>query len=225
MIKLLKRALLIVAAIWASLNLGACLERQPEADTLVYKGPVELSIDVGTTLVGTDILYVAALEDGRAEFQIDGTTATKKVGDSLNWSGEPMPGVALTFKLRLLIINEERVHAGGAITLTVTETAPEGSEVDESLPIRFAVPVTYGVERGELIPATAITYEGRDEANGAVLGGIDEYPYRQVGDSVVWTGRLREDVYLKLDLRVLYFSETTLRVGGIATIWLDAAPR
>jgi len=52
------------------------------------------------------------------------------------------------------------------------------------------------------------------------LGGIDGYPYRKLADSILWEGKLREGVFLRLNVRVLLISDDSLRVGGMATIWI-----
>ena len=79
--------------------------------------------------------------------------------------------------------------------------------------------MAYNVARGKYIPGTLVKYLGK-EKEGAHLEGVEGHPYRKIADSIVWEGKLRENVYLRLNLRVLFITEDTLRVGGMATIWI-----
>ncbi len=199
---------------------GCILKPRPPSGTLTYKGPLELKAEPGKNLPGTDILYVG-VSDKMAEFKIGGQRALKKVGDSLDWQGTPTPGVRLDLNLRILLISEQALHAGGTIDMEVENPTPRAMALDTGSQAKFSVPVTYGVERGENIPGTLLVYQERDAEKGAKLGGIADYPYRKMGDSLVWEGKLRDNVSLKLDLRVLFFNENSLRVGGVATLWLE----
>ena len=54
------------------------------------------------------------------------------------------------------------------------------------------------------------------------MGGMEEYPYRKTGDSILWEGALRDGVCARLDLRVLQFDDKGLRVGGLVTLWIGS---
>ena len=213
-------ALLVIALLMLG-ALASCFSRRdaPE-NALTYKGPAEISLKPGETLAGTDIVYVG-LADGMAEFTIEGQRALKKAGDSLDWKGAPADGVQLSLSLRLLLLTDQTVHTGGTVEVVIANAVPAGQPVTSESPIKFGVPVTYGVDRGKMIPGTSISYEERDEDRGAKLGGVEDYAYRKTGDSIVWEGRLRDNVWLRLDVRVLFYNETSLRVGGVATLWLE----
>ena len=105
------------------------------------------------------------------------------------------------------------------MTLDVQNVQPAAGPFPDNPEIVYRVPVTYNVKKGERIPGTLLTYEGQD-AQGARIGGLPpgEFPFRQVADSLVWTGRLAEGVMLRLDLRVLFFTAESLQVAGFATI-------
>lgn len=211
---------LIAAALMLAALAGCFLRGGAPAGALTYKGPAEISLKPGETLTGTDIVYVG-LSDSMAEFTIEGQRALKKAGDSLDWKGEPVEGVKLDLGLRLLLLTDQTVHTGGTVDIEVANAEPVAQPVESESPIKFGVPVTYGIDRGEMIPGTLISYEERDEDRGAKLGGIEDYAYRKTGDSIVWEGKLRGNVWLRLDVRVLFYNETSLRVGGIATLWLE----
>ena len=55
---------------------------------------------------------------------------------------------------------------------------------------------------------------------GAHLGNVEGYPYREVGDSIVWRGQLRDRLWLELNLRTALISEKSLNVAGIAELWI-----
>lgn len=201
---------------------SSCLAKPktPEGG-LLYKGPVEISVGPGHRIAGTDILYVGLSDGmGMAEFEIEGQRARKKVGDSLDWKGEPVAGVSLTLNLRVLLITEQAAHTGGTVAMTIAAPSPREIHLGEMDSPKFNMPVTYRVAKGEYIPGSLLSYQGRDEERGAQLGGIEEYPYRKTGDSIVWEGELRDNVFLRLDMRVLLFNENALHVGGLATVWL-----
>ncbi len=214
--------LIAVSVIYAAVALSvSCLRRPSLAPgSLLYKGPTELSVKPGESFPGTSLQYVG-ITDKMAEMRIEGQRALKKTGDSLDWSGSPSAGVQLDLAMRILLISEQSLHAGGTVSLEITDVDPQAGTVNSASETRFTVPVTYAVDKGEALAGTLITYEGRDEEKGARLGGIPDYPYRKTGDSIIWEGRLRDNVSLRLDLRVLLYSESTLRVGGTATIWVD----
>ena len=209
---------LLLGIVLMLLAFASCLPQKTQTEgELVYRGPIELAVEPGQKVTGTDILYVG-LSDEMAEFIIADMQALKKVGDSLDWEGEPVAGARLQLNLRILLLGQEAVRTGGTISLEILDPVVEAATIPTT-GIKFAVPVTYGLKQGEAIPGTSITYRGRDESRGAELD-MEGYPYRRVGDSIVWEGKLRDDVGLQLDLRVLFFSEDTLRVGGLATLWL-----
>jgi hypothetical protein len=51
----------------------------------------------------------------------------------------------------------------------------------------YKVGAGHTVRTGETIPGTTLTFLGRTD-EGAQFGGIDGYPFRKLGDSVVWRG-------------------------------------
>jgi hypothetical protein len=81
--------------------------------------------------------------------------------------------------------------------------------------------VGYHVQRGEVIPGTVVTY-AENTPEGARLEGLDEgYPYRKLGDSIVWEGKLREGLWLRLDLRTALVTDEVLDVVGTAELWIE----
>jgi len=200
--------------------LSCTLKPGEHPDKLTYKLPTVLTVPLGETIPGTDIRYEEHDEDG-AYLILAGKRALKRKGDSVTWEGEPVPGGKVNLDLRVVWFNEQSVHLAGTAQVVVTGVSPASEPPITTSPIKYSGAVAYSLAKGAYIPGTNLTYVGEDE-QGAALGGLaeDEYPYRHAGDSVVWEGRLRDDVHIKLELRVIQYSERILRIGGLVTLWL-----
>jgi hypothetical protein len=185
---------------------------------LVYAGPTEVRLRAGETLAPTDIVFVG-VTDGRGQFVIDGMRATRQIGDSLDWDGEPLPGVRLSLRLRVVWYPGQEAQLAGTVRLEIDGAQAVAGAVDEEAPVRYRVPVTYRVARGATIPGTTVIYNGESD-RGAELLGLNEYPYRKIADSILWEGFLRPDVGLSVNLRVAYFNANSLEVAGVATVVL-----
>lgn len=200
-------------------SLSACTIKATEhPDQLTYRLPTTLTIAVGQTLPGTDIRY-QRMSDKGAHVLIKGQEAIKRQGDSLDWRGQPLPGVDVDLQLRILWYNEQELRVVGTAKVVIKGVQPRPAVITTSAPMHYTGPVFYSLARGAVLPGSTLTYGAKTE-EGVKLGGIEGYPFRQVGDSISWEGVLREDVYLRLDLRVLQFDERGLRVLGIVNLWL-----
>lgn len=187
-------------------------------DRLPYAGPVEISIDQGKFLPGTEIQYLGKTEDG-AQVSIDGKLANKKIGDSLDWKADMASGVSVDQTLRVALISEDTLYTAGTVRVIVDNPRPQPEPVNSAAPVSFGLPVGYHVEKGKAIPGTTITYLGKTEL-GAHLGNIEGYAYRKLGDSITWEGRLRPDIWLELDLRTVLITENQLDVVGTVDLWI-----
>ncbi len=190
---------------------------------IAFQGPVEMGLEAGTRIPGTDIFFVGVTDgNAAAQFEIDSLRASRRVGDSLDFDGA-WPGTSgITYQLRLRIYNIGRgqVRAAGVHRLVVENVQPQMSSVEMgSNTLRFPHSVT--VDAGEQFSGMTLGYERQDE-RGAALAGLpqDEYPYRKVGDSVEWEGRLRADLPVEYHLRMLYYQETSATLGGIVVVSL-----
>jgi hypothetical protein len=202
-----------------SLLLLAGCSSQDWTQQISYTGPVEIGIDRGQFLPGTDVMYLAKSEEG-AQVSIGGQQASKRIGDSLDWKGDMRSGVAVDESLRVVLITEATLHTAGTVRIDVTSPTPQTEPADESAPVHFKVPVAYQVARGNAIPGTVITYLGKTD-QGAHLGNVEGYAYRQVGDSIAWAGRLREGVWISLVLRTALVRDNNLDVVGTADVWIQ----
>lgn len=203
-----------------TLLLSGCPLQPPGGGSgrLVYAGPTEVRLRAGETLAPTDIVFVG-VTDGRGQFIIDGMRATRQIGDSLDWDGEPLPGVHLSLRLRVVWYPGQEAQLAGTVRIEIDGAQAVAGDVDEEAPISYRVPVTYRVARGAAIPGTTVIYNGESE-RGAELQGLNEYPYRKIADSILWEGFLRPDVGLSVNLRVAYFSASSLEVAGVAIVVL-----
>jgi len=200
--------------------LGCTLRPGEHPSKLTYKLPTALTVALGETLPGTDIRYEQYDEDG-AYLLLGGKRALKRKGDSVTWEGEPVPGASVKLTLRVVWFNEQSVYLAGTAQVVVSDASPRSEPPITTSPVKYTGVVAYSLAKGAYIPGTTLIYAGQEE-QGAAIGGLseDEYPYRHAGDSVLWEGRLRDDVHIKLELRVIQYSERTLRVGGLVTLWL-----
>jgi hypothetical protein len=211
--------ILVVLGLFVSL-LPACQRKSIGGPLeLIYTAPFEAGIEQGSDLPGTGVHYVG-LSDKGAEILIDDQTAFKQKGDSLDWKGSPVEGVDLDLTLRVLWFTEETLYVGGAAKVTLRSPTPEVASIPTEVPVNYSnAPVTYRVEKGDYIPGTLVKYVSKQE-EGIELSGIEGYPYRKFGDSIVWEGKLREKAYLQLNVRVLLITESFINVTGTATVLL-----
>jgi hypothetical protein len=191
-------------------------DRGGQRGELHYRGPTELSIARGEFLAGTPLQYLGKTEDGTL-VSIEGQQALKKTGDSLNWVHNPVDGVAVDLNLRVALITEEKLHVLGTVKASVLDPVPHPAEIEASAPIRYKLPVNYRIKKGQTIPGTDILYLGETE-KGAHLANVEGYPYRELGDSIVWRGQLRDRLWLELNLRTAFISKNSLNVAGIAEL-------
>lgn len=194
---------------------------QSEPGTLNLRGPTDKKIGIGELIPGTDIQLVA-VNDGLAEFTIDGLRLERTRGDSLDYVG-PWPGAAdVEYNLRLRIYNvsASNVRAAGVQQLIVPNISPTPAP-RQLARIELKFPHTTSAGSGEIIDGTSFTYVGKDD-RGAEIGGLPEgdYPYRKTGDSITWNGLLRADIPIEYRLRVLLTREESINVGGTVSVYL-----
>ncbi len=213
---------LIVALLILTPLLGGCLTRVGATpDRLSYNLPATFTVDRGSVLLDTGIVYESSGDDG-IHLLIDGQRALKRRGDSIQWQGSPVPGTEVDLDLRIVWYTDEQMHLVGRALIEVVDVNPIAGVMDAAPELSFTGPVAYGIPQGGHLPGTTLTYIGETD-QGAELGGLyNEYPYRQIGDSIVWEGQLRDGVYLRVELRTVQFGSGALRVAGIATLWLDS---
>ena len=105
-----RRSLIFLGVIL--LILGGCTSSSQPGDTLTYRLPTAITINVGQSLPGTQIIYEGQGENG-ANVLINGQRALKRKGDSLNWKGDLLDGVAADLSLRVAWYTEDATVCGG----------------------------------------------------------------------------------------------------------------
>lgn len=213
----MRKWFVLVLLTWLLLLAVAC-NSEDWTQELTYSGPTEISLEPGEVLPGSDVQYVGKEETG-ARMLIGGQSALKKVGDSVDWQGPLLDGVQVDESLRVSFFTGETLHLVGAVTIQIATPQPRAEAANTTAPIHFKVPVAYHVETGQAIPGSVVTYEGKTD-QGARLGHIEGYEYRKFGDSIVWQGKLREGVWVELDLRTGLILDSSLDVAGTADVWL-----
>lgn len=193
------------------------------ANAVAFAGPTEQGLRPGDRIAGTDIELVS-IGDGNAAFRIAGLNSTRTLGDSLDFDGAwpGISGVDYSLRLRIYAIAGGRVRAAGVHRLVVQNIQPVAQSVSltgTTLDIPFAGSATAGGQ----IKGLTLGYVGSHE-RGAQISGLaaDAYPYYRLGDSITWSGLLRADIPIRYNLRLLFYNENSMQVGGIATIGLPA---
>lgn len=207
---------LIAITLLSVIALAGCGSAGP--GSLTYNGPTEQTVVMGETIPGSNIRYVG-YSDAGAEILINDQRAVKKVGDSLDWKGAPVSGVDVVMAQRILAANTERLQTVGTVKVTVADVRPELATFPDVPAFDYKVAVSYTVRKGDTVPGTLISYKGKAE-NGAEFSGVSGYPYRKLGDSLTWSGRLRSNTYLDMTLRVIAYGDEFVTLGGLATLGL-----
>ncbi len=190
------------------------------SDTLTYDAPVSLSIKVGTLLPGTSISYNGKSATGAANVLLAGLVAPKQIGDTVDWEGTPAPNVNLKLNTRVATFDDQSITLVGTGHVQVAKVQVQPGGTPGTAALEFNSPVTYSLKKDEMIPGTLLTYAG-STPDGAQFLGLDGYPYRKQLDSLQYVGRLNPKVYLKFDLRLISFNDTTAVVGGTVNIRIE----
>lgn len=211
------RILILVLVAW----LCACQSLPGAGPTpsrqISYEGPVTLTIKTGETLPGTTIGYYGKLPDGRAIMNVNGAQAVKSTADSVNWTGALVLFSLIDLKLRVVTFDDAGMTLAGTVRIVVQEPTPVSGNPSANRAADYTIPVSYSVDRGSIIPGTNVAYMGA-RTDGAEFANLDQFPFRERFDSVVWQGHLRDRIALRLDLRVLDFNQDRVVLGGTAQI-------
>lgn len=186
---------------------------------IAYAGPTEARIDVGEHLAGTNIALTAVNSDG-AQFEIAGQRSVRKIGDSLDFDGAwpGSSGTQYTLRLRIYIVADTYVRAAGVHRLVINNIQPVMD--NPTLPqTTLKFPFTAGAKKGEQFTGLTLQYLGSDNQGGQI-GGLPQgdYPYRKIGDSILWKGHLRPDIPVDYNVRMLLYTADQAQIGGIVTV-------
>lgn len=208
----------IPAALVLSLVVASCsfIPGRGGGSVLKFDGATEQTIGLGESIPGSNIRFVGYSDLG-AEVLIDDQRAVKRQGDSLDWKATLAPGVDVSMPLRIILADESRLKTVGTIHVTISSANPQPAAVPPGAAYTYKVAMGHTVRKGDRIPGTTITFRGKSD-EGAQLAGVDGYPYRRIGDSVTWTGRLNDHAYIETTMRVAAYTEEFLTLAGLAEI-------
>ncbi len=187
---------------------------------LNYDGAITLSIKNAQTLPGTTLGYAGKTADGRAIVTVGGQPAPKSTADSVNFTGSPASGAIVTLNTRVTSYDSNAVNLVGRVQITIKDPQPQAGEASANIVTAYGIPVSYTVKVGEKLPGSLIQYLGKSD-EGAQFNNVGPFPFRQQFDSLVWDGRLREKIALRLDLRVISFSEDNATLVGTAKVTFE----
>lgn len=202
----------------------------PLGDTLTFTVPAyTVNLNPGDTVPGTRLHYVGRSADSY-QVLIDGLAATKRSGDSFIWNGVLAPGVHGSYNLRLITALFGPLPVAGTVRITIFNPEP----IERAIPSDIAadlsyrnILVSYLIPTGGVIPGSSLVYEGLSTVGEgdqtsqlAQLSGLLGYPYLALGDSLVWTGKMRNNVSIRYSLRVASLNEHGLRLAGTADLWI-----
>lgn len=202
----------------------------PLPDTISYLMPAyTTSLSPGESVTGTALTYIGRSGDA-FEVEIDGQRAIKRPGDSFYWSGVLAPSVYANYRLRLATTIFGALPVAGPVELVIFFPQPvqDAALVDPQTRLSFNnIVLDYSVPLNGRLPGTTLVYEGVEEQGAAGqgtrlarIGGLAGYPRLAVGDSLVWNGRLRDNVWVRYSLRALAFDEQSLRLVGTGQLWI-----
>ncbi len=182
-----------------------------------FDGAVTLSAKAGEAIAGKGIIYQGKAPDGRSILSIDGLQALKSTADSVNWSGALVLFSLIDLKLRVVSYDENAIALAGTIHIVVQDPNPTAGNPSANPIASFVVPATFTVSRNATLPGSTVSYLGA-KSGGAEFANLDQFPFRERFDSVVWQGHLRDRIALRMDLRVLDFNDDRVILGGTANI-------
>ncbi len=190
---------------------------------IVFAGPTAPKLAAGERLAGTDITFIG--KDGEdALFDIAGMRSSRRIGDSLDFSGSwpGLDGSSYEARLRMYGYTGEGAWLAGVQKLVIPAIEPTpGALPTGAVTLHFPFVDGVHIGAGETISGTTLGYLGKYERGAQILGLPEsEYPYRKTGDSINWSGTLRADVGAKYDLRTLIYGKESLRVGGTVAVTL-----
>jgi hypothetical protein len=200
---------------------------EPAGDQVIFIAPYRAVLDEGEGVPGARLEYVGQDDDG-IHVRIDGEDAYKKTGDSFNWRGSALvdaagstaAGVELDFKLRVVGVVLDVFQAWGEVDIIMSDPVPVAADLPEDAPLVFTAAVAnYKVAKGDIVPGTTYTYLGSSD-KGAEFGGLEGYAYREVADSLDWSGQVRPNVYSDLSMRVSSIDDQEVSLLGTATVWI-----
>jgi hypothetical protein len=193
----------------------------PPTNQLVYDAPVSIAVKNGSLLPGTSIAYGGKTDTGAGKVLITGLVAPKQLGDAVDWQGTPAPDVAVRLSMRVAAFDDQSITLIGTSHTEIDKMTVQPGGAAGTVLMEFNAPVSLSLNKNDFIPGTNLAYGG-STPDGAQFLGLAGYPYRKALDSLQYLGRVNPKVFLKLDLRVLTFSDSSIVLGGTADVKIES---
>jgi hypothetical protein len=190
-------------------------------NTLAYDAPVSLDIKAGTTLPGTTIAYSGKTDTGAGKILIAKVVAPKQVGDTVDWQGTPATNVSVKLSTRVATFDEQSIKLVGTAHVEIRDVTMKAGGTSGTVLMEFNAPVSISLNKNEAVPGSNVTYVGATN-DGAQFLGVEGFPFRKPLDSLQYVGRVSPKVFLKLDLRVTSFSDSSVLLVGTANIKIES---
>ena len=197
---------------------------EPQADQLRLRGVNRDTIQPGHNLPGTDLVLVEIREADAVFAKPGGETAVRRLVDYVKFDG-PWANVSGTYynvSGRIIRVNPGDVHVVSVYSITISDTAPARAP----LAMTPGTPYTLVLRArtGAPIRGTTLHYRGRTDNGDARVDGLDGDSWGQFSamDSIRWSGHLREDLAVSYNMRILFYTDTDIYLGG--TVQLTHLP-
>lgn len=197
---------------------------EPQADQLRLRGVNRDTIQPGESMPGTDLVLVGIREAEAVFTRPGGETAVRRFGDSVKFDGPwaNVSGTDYNVSGRIIRVNPDDVHVVSVYSIIISDTAP----VRAPLAITPGTPYTLVLRARTDAPirGTTLHYRGRTASGDARIDGLDGDNWGQFStmDSIRWSGLLREDLAVSYNMRILFYTDTDIYLGG--TVQLTHLP-
>ena len=197
---------------------------EPQADQLRLRGINRDTIQPGGKMPGTDLVLVEIRESDAVFANPGGETAVRRIGDSVKFDGPwaNVSGTDYNVSGRIIRINSGDVHVVSVYSITISDTAPARAP----LAMTPGTPYTLVLRARTDTPirGTTLHYRGRADNGDARVEGLDGDSWGQFSamDSIRWSGLLREDLAVSYNMRILFYTDTDIYLGG--TVQLTHLP-
>jgi hypothetical protein len=200
----------------------------PSGDFLQINVPrYSVVLQPGERVPATQLVYEGP--NGSAyNFLINGLRATKREGNSLIWSGVIAAGVTGRYTLITTPQPGDAVLVSGSVLLTILTPSPVPFADDtppENALYFGEVEANYRVPVDAQVPGTTLVYQGptasRTEASFTGTNST-VYPFYSAGDILTWRGRLRSNVSVNYNFRIVEFEAGGVELAGSAELWIGS---
>ncbi len=193
----------------------------PAGNTFYFNAPYTITLAPQTRVPGTRVLYVGQ-SDGFYEFLVNGLVTRHVINDFLPWRGVIAPSVVGDYRLTVLGSSAPQVSLNGNVRVAVLYPQPVEvpiSVLPTTAPDFSNIPIDYLVPQGQMVPGTILRYDGQLDGNAILSGGTGNPSY-PLGNSVIYSGRLTDNVIIRYDLLVSRLDDFGVGLTGTARVWI-----